>query len=409
MLDKKYQEGEFDSFFSDSVSLSEIGEINLIIKSPGISPNHHILQEAKTLQIPIYSEIDLANYFYKGRIIGITGTDGKSTTTALTGFLLNEQGFNSKAGGNLGIPFSEFCLFDLDYVVLELSSYQLEDSKSFHSHISCLLNLAPDHLERHKTMENYLDAKMKIIQNSEASDVFIVNRNLKNEIQKYLEDYKGSVLYFGYDKEADAYIDLENFLINTKKFQYSFKSYKLQGHHNLENLAASILICENCNSDPIRLQKSIFKFYGLKHRFQYVGKIGTTIFINDSKATNIHSLLSGLSYLKKDEIIFLIIGGQTKKEDLTPLLNRLKELNVTIFLFGEAIEVWREELSKSLPGKLNIQYDLDKTFQKIKEMMESVTPNYVIFSPGCASFDQYQNFEQRGEHFIRLVESYTQK
>ncbi|MCB1160828.1 MAG: UDP-N-acetylmuramoyl-L-alanine--D-glutamate ligase, partial [Leptospiraceae bacterium] len=150
---------------------------DLIIKSPGISPDHPILQSAKQTQTPIWSEIDLAYLFFKGKIIAITGTDGKSTSTALTGHLLQASGFKTKTGGNIGLPFSEICLDDIDLAVLELSSYQLDDSQFFRAETGCILNIAPDHLERHKTMENYAEAKKKIFLENTNS---ILNEKLKN-------------------------------------------------------------------------------------------------------------------------------------------------------------------------------------------------------------------------------------
>ncbi|MCB1190301.1 MAG: UDP-N-acetylmuramoyl-L-alanine--D-glutamate ligase [Leptospiraceae bacterium] len=404
LYDKVYQDGNFDEFFSDSSGLGKAGKADLIIKSPGISPDHPILEEAKFLRIPIYSEIDLAYSFFKGKIVGITGTDGKSTTTALTGFLIQKMCPNSKAGGNLGIPFSDFCLENLDYAILELSSYQLEDSEFFQTSVSSLLNIAPDHLERHKTIDNYLEAKMRIIKNSDKNHRFIVNQKLQNQIKTYLNGYKGQVLYFGSSKNSDAYINFENSSIQTKNFYYSYKDFKLVGNHNVENLAASLLICENCLCEPALLQKSIPEFKGLEHRFQYVDTIQNLTFINDSKSTNIHSLVAGLSYLKKGKKVVLIIGGKAKGKDLEPFMIATQHLDLYVYLIGEAIGLWEGDLRSHFKERLIVRKDLKEVFRNLPEIIEKIDPSFVIFSPGCASFDQYKNFEERGTHFIELVE-----
>jgi len=394
------------TFYPDTTEFASLGKIDFAIKSPGFKPNHPILLELRKKAIPVLSEIELARHFFKGKIIGITGTDGKSTTTALTYHIIQKSFPKSKMGGNIGIPFIEFCMDDLDFAVLELSSYQLDDSGFLDLDVCAILNIAPDHLERHGTMENYLEAKKRIINRTSPNSVFITNERLFPKLNLSPNDLKGKFLLFGETNDSSAKILLEEGKIITYKFSYSTKEFPLEGKHNLENLSASILLSEAAGCLPENIQTAISDFTGLLYRFQKIKTWNGITFINDSKSTNIHSMLSGLSGIESKTPIILILGGKQKNEELSPLTNRLKELNVVVFLIGEARLHWEKELRNCLNERLLIKENLTEAIKTIREKVNESKFDMILFSPACASFDQYNNFEERGRHFTDLINSH---
>jgi UDP-N-acetylmuramoylalanine--D-glutamate ligase len=385
--------------FSDLTQISELPSFSLLIKSPGVNPSHSLLVNARKSNIRILSEISLARSYFKGKILGITGTDGKSTTTALTYALISSCFPKTAIGGNFGIPFIEFCEQDLDFAVLELSSYQLDDSDVLALEASAFLNLAPDHLERHKTMEDYKIAKLKIVSPHRESHQFIFNDRLKNEID--FQNFKCKVLSFGTDRNSSCMIDEKVQILKTNKFEYSTKKFPLFGFHNLENLAASILLAESVNCPPEIIQSALENFTGLEYRFQKIHTYKNSIFINDSKSTNTHSLLSGIKGFSSREKVILILGGRPKDESLEILRSRLLELKpIQVYIYGEAGKIWEKELNL-IPTKIVSQPK--NALEQIKENWEKLHPEYVIFSPACASFDLYKNFEERGKIFTMDV------
>ncbi|MBM9498979.1 UDP-N-acetylmuramoyl-L-alanine--D-glutamate ligase [Leptospira sp. 201903071] len=409
------------SYLSDSTEPNSLPQISLIIKSPGILPDHPILLFAKEKGIPVFSEIDLGNNFFHGRMIGITGTDGKSTTTALTAHLLKKDFPDLKEGGNLGIPFTSFCKEPISLAVLELSSYQLDDSSPLRLNTSVFLNLAPDHLERHKTMENYFRAKLKIADLQNKNHSLIVSQKIKDRILNS-EKFQCKLLTFGRIPEADAFLDENSLKIRTAKFEYDLSQFFLPGTHNRENLAASILAAEAIGGKPESIQDQIPLFKGLPHRFQIAGEKNGFSFINDSKSTNLHSMLAGMSTWKKREETCLILGGRPKKEDPKPLYDFLIQGIGCVILIGEGRQVWEEDIGKLIGEKLFAVESLKDAFAILEEGKTKLPENSgetfqihlkngtqissVVFSPACASFDQYKNFEERGNHFLSLVESF---
>ena len=391
---------ESAAYFPDSASLKDILPLNCIVKSPGISPEHEILKSAKELKIPVFSEIELAKAFFRGKTVGITGTDGKSTTTSLTAHIIKSQEPKTEAGGNIGKPFIEICEDGLDFAVLELSSYQLEDSGELHMDFSAILNLAPDHLERHKTMENYARAKWKISDSSNPNHILVLNEKLKSVYSGF--PFPQKTLFFGKSESSDAVILENEKAIRTKKFRYSSESFPLFGYHNLENLAAAILLSESAGMEPEKIQNSISSFTGLSHRFEKVHSHENFIFINDSKSTNLHSMLSGTAGNKKTDRTALILGGRPKNEPLEPLFKRLTEMSPILCVYGEAAEIWKDEIKKNYP---NAEFfsTVEDSLKYLKTVLQN-TETHIIFSPACASFDQYKNFEERGNHFKKLVQ-----
>lgn len=405
----------YTKILSDNVPHESLEGIDCIIKSPGILPDHPILELAKQKQIPTLSEICLGRIFFKGKIIGITGTDGKSTTTALTHHLLQKKFPKAKMGGNIGVPFTSFCQEDIEVVVLELSSYQLDDSPNLELTASAILNLASDHLERHKTMEAYALAKWKIQNLLDVHHQCFVNPNFF----KYTPFPKPNSDFLHCIGENESYFVSQNpNQVHTKTFVYDAEKFPLKGKHNLMNLCFAIALAETVGMDPKDIQSQLETFHGLPHRFQSIDSeilhpdYKLVRFINDSKSTNLHSMLSGISGFQKENSIYLLLGGIPKVEPLEPFLKRWKELECPLYVFGKAKEVWNKELNEmglpvfyfeDLPTLLvGLKSEILKKIKNEKEMgkVESLT---VIFSPAGASFDLYKNFEERGNHFVQLV------
>ncbi|MBW0433725.1 UDP-N-acetylmuramoyl-L-alanine--D-glutamate ligase [Leptospira yasudae] len=434
-------------YLPDNVDPSSLTDIALIVKSPGILPTHPILDYAIEKKIPVVSEIDLGRHFFKGRIIGVTGTDGKSTTTSLTAHLLRKDFSDLQEGGNLGIPFTSFCKKPISLAVLELSSYQLDDSSPLGLNVSVFLNLAPDHLERHKTMENYFQAKLKVADLSNANHSLIVSEKIKERILSSSVSYQCKLLSFGRSPQSDAFVDENSQSIKTARHVYDISQFYLPGTHNRENLAASILAAEAIGGKPESIQAQIPRFKGLPHRFQIAGEKFGLSFINDSKSTNLHSMLAGMATWKNLPQTCLILGGRPKQEDPKPLYDFLIKGIGSVILIGEARSVWENGVREVIGDRLFSVETLNDAFEIFKKgnmiskpfvasapvssqshsASETVSDNKnqavskgihlsngaeigaVVFSPACASFDQYKNFEERGNHFLSLVEKFLNK
>ncbi|TGL64602.1 UDP-N-acetylmuramoyl-L-alanine--D-glutamate ligase [Leptospira sarikeiensis] len=397
-------------FVGEDVILADLLPIALIVKSPGISPSHSVLSQASSLAIPVVSEVELARAFYSGKLIGVTGTDGKSTTTSLSTHLVSSDFPGATAGGNIGLAFSDFCLKPIPLAVLELSSYQLEDSGPLELNVSVILNLASDHLERHKNLDNYFAAKTRIVDSSNSQHTLVTSSKLYRErIQKL--GWSCKILVFGREVGNDAFISEEDRTIKTAKSVYDAKNFPLPGGHNLDNLAASILAAEAIGAKPENIQTLLGTFKGLPHRFQNAGKAAGISFINDSKSTNLHSMLAGLNTWKDKKGTFLILGGRPKAEPLEPLRDFLNSGIGWVLLIGEARATWESIISPILGSHLITANNLEEGFAEIKTAVRSgrARVSSVIFSPACASFDLYKNFEERGEHFLRLVSDWSKE
>jgi UDP-N-acetylmuramoylalanine--D-glutamate ligase len=375
-----------------------------IIKSPGISPKHPWLVLARERGILIQSEIDLARSCFSGKIIGITGTDGKSTTTALTHHLTLIDYPKAQLGGNIGRAFSEFADKDYKLAVVELSSYQLEDSLPLDLDSSAILNLAPDHLERHGSMENYAFAKRRIIKENDPQHIFVSKLETIYKINLKLDQLNCEVKLFGTDPKHDAFIDIENLLIQTKQASYSIQKFSLEGFHNLENLAASILLAESIEIPSAHIQTQIETFQGLAHRFEkFMRSFGWT-FVNDSKSTNVHSLMAWLQNFESQTTnLILLMGGRTKSEDMTPVVACLKNLPCQVYVYGEARTHWRKDFNL-IREKVNFVESMEEALVSVKNIWSKTKQEntWVVLSPACASFDQFKNFEDRGLHFKEL-------
>lgn len=387
-------------------------EIELLIKSPGISlyDSHNILDKAKERNIPIISDIEL---FYllnpQAKYIAITGTNGKSTTTQLIGYILQNANLKVQTGGNIGKAVMslehnnspDFCY------VLEISSYQLASICHAKFNIAVVLNITPDHLEWHKTMAVYIKDKFNIIKNHTQDDILICNGDDKN-INNYLQNFssKSQIIKFFSARKRDSFYIHKNKIFSPggEYISLPFNPYLL-GKHNAENILASYLTIKSLGINDEIFISSIKSFIGLKHRMQPVGRVLNINFINDSKATNFESTEKALSAI--NDHILLIMGGKPKEgyefKKITKFSSKIKK----IFLIGEAENEFFKELTK-----LNIDSQkcnhLDNAFKEAIKYANnfSTTQMVILLSPGCASFDQWNNFEDRGDYFIKLVNEF---
>ncbi|EQA61916.1 Mur ligase central domain protein [Leptospira alexanderi serovar Manhao 3 str. L 60] len=281
------------------------------------------------------------------------------------------------------------------------------------------LNLAPDHLERHKTMENYFRAKLKIADLSNRDHSLIVSEKIREKILNFTS-VRCKLLSFGRAPSTNAFLDENSLTIKTSNFVYDISQFHLPGTHNRENLAAAILASEAIGGKSESIQSQIPLFKGLPHRFQIAGEKQGISFINDSKSTNLHSMLAGMSTWKNLDQTCLILGGRPKQEDPKPLYNFLTRGIGCVVLIGEARSVWEKGIRNVIGEKLFSVENLNEAFKifrkwniisespeshKIRPSSETAI-SYFVFSPACASFDQYKNFEERGNHFLSLVEDF---
>lgn len=380
--------------------------ITLIITSPGIPQNIPIIEEAKKRKINIIGEIEFGyNLLPNRNYIAITGTDGKTTTVNLIYGIISSYK-KARLLGNVGNTFSkEIETIDEDEdIVLELSSFQLETVKNFHPHISAVLNIAEDHLDRYKDIEDYFNAKKNIYKNQNDKDFLILNydniytNGLYNELSKLNEkiDKKLNILTFSTkNKEASIYCENSEIYYENKKL-FSIKERKILGNHNVENILASVLVCLKDNIPVEYIKNAVNNFKGIEHRLELVDIVNNVMYINDSKATSMNSVMSALKSFDKN--IILIMGGRNKNINFSTLNDIIKERVKKLILTGESAE------------SLNDMIDTDKKII-IKDFTESfnyassiaVDGDAVLLSPGCASFDSFENYEERGKYFKSLV------
>ena len=354
--------------------------IDFLLISPGISTEHAIAQRALQNNIPLIGEVKLlCDALPNNTYIGITGTNGKSTTTALISHLLNIAGINHATGGNLGVPATALESLNNGVYVLEMSSYMLERLDGMKFNIGVFLNLSTDHLQRHKTMDGYLNAKAHLFDNMTSNDTAIIA----------MDDIYGQMMC---DKVQNAKIQHVSCQDETQDYPY------LSGQHNRQNIACLRRVADILNIENALVEKALSTFTGLAHRQEYVSSIDTVSFINDSKATNAESSAKALSAYKN---IYWIAGGQEKGtyEDLTAHLGNITKA----YLIGEGAHNIHAFLTTQGTDAV-ICHTMEKAVAQAYEDARKISHNtHVVLSPACASWDQYKSFEHRGDDFKRII------
>ncbi|MBL8008309.1 MAG: UDP-N-acetylmuramoyl-L-alanine--D-glutamate ligase [Ignavibacteria bacterium] len=389
-----------------------IFENDIIIKSPGIPPDNEYISGAKKLGKKIYSEIEAAYWLCKGRIIAITGTNGKTTTTVLTGEIFRNAGYDTKVCGNVGLAFSEIAesVKEDSVVILETSSYQLYDTEEFRPEISVLMNITPDHLEWHKGFENYLDSKLKIMKNQTEKETAVINYD-DEILRKSTTGFNTKKAYFSIKENLFGKKDVNSgSCIENDKVIYFDKSKNLKeeimnageinirGNHNIYNSLAAVISARAFQIKKEIIIETLKTFKGVEHRIEFVREFGGVKYFNDSKATNTDSLTVALESFIDGNLI-LIMGGREKDNDYSSLVKLIKERVKIIIAIGESRNKINDFFS------VNTKVIKAETMQDaVNEAKNSAEPgDTVLLSPACKSFDMYDSFEHRGRDFKNIV------
>lgn len=378
---------------------SVLDGIQLVIKNPGIPYSHKLIQLAKAKNIPIITDIELTNQVFPGPVIGITGSNGKTTTTRLIESMLQEDQRPLTVAGNIGIPVCEVAptIHEENTLILELSSFQLLGIKSFKPHIAVLLNLYDAHLDYHQTVDHYIQAKSNIFKNQSTSDYLVYNAD-DLRVKSLAMQSQATLIPFSQKRilEEGAYVD-KGILYFKKESIINRKDIVLVGDHHLENILAAIAVAKAYNVSTAAIIKTLTSFTGVKHRLQFVKNHEGRLFYNDSKATN--PLATKMALDSFDQPIILLAGGLDRGDtfrDLVPSLKNIKHM----VLFGQNIKHFVD-----ICNRTNI------TYSKVDDVVQATYVAYqkscrgdvILLSPASASWDQYKSFEERGDMFIQAV------
>ncbi len=382
-------------------------DADLIIPSPGV-PMLPEMEEAQANGIPIISEAELASRFLKGKIVGITGSNGKSTTTTLTHKILMDGRLEAYLAGNIGTPLISFVDKSADHhiYVTELSSFQLEHIESFSAAVSVFLNLSPDHLDWHKSFKNYFEAKKKLFMTQKESGFAILNRD-DTAVWALAEDTPTRVFAFSRQKRIQNGCSIEKkwIVLRNEREEKIIKisDIPLPGAHNLDNVMASALVGHLLSVPVPLIRESIKNFQGLEHRLEKVSNIRGVEFYNDSKATNVEAAIT--SIVSFNQPIILVLGGRDKGSDFKKLRKPVLERVKKIFLIGEA----KEKIKRALKNYIPMSY-VTSLKEAVVEGFASANPGeIVLLAPACTSFDMFRNFEERGKIFKKEVYSLEEK
>ncbi len=370
-----------------------------MIKNPGIPANNPLVVKAKSLNIKVINEIEAAYHFLPKnvKIIGITGSNGKTTTTTITYEMLKMKYDNVYLGGNIGYPLSQIVenIKENSILVMEISDHQLCDMYDFKTDISMLLNLVHAHIDFHGTYEKYMEMKKRIFNNHTEKDIAILNYN-NNDVLSLTGDIKSKKIYFSSTSVKDAYI--KNGAIYYKNEEViKLDKIKLKGIHNYENIMASIIALKEFDVENEIIEKYLSNFNGVEHRIEYVRTLNGRVFYNDSKSTNNEATITALKTFNTPTI--LIMGGLDRNipfDDLKEYLTNVK----AIVCFGET-----KDKIKEFANKNNLEcYVLDDLESSTKKAYEiSSDKDTILLSPACASWDQFKSFEDRGDLFKKIV------
>ena len=375
---------------------------DLIIPSPGVPADAPLLQSARGKGITVWSEIELAYRFLKGKLIGITGSNGKTTTTSLVEYILKSAGFSTILAGNIGTPLIGCVEASRDdtATVVELSSFQLELIETFRPNIAVFLNLTPDHLDRHGSMKAYGAAKARLFENQTGEDFAILNAD--DPATTPYAPTRPQLLWFSRKQRVaeGAYLRGEEIVFRHAGVEEAVMKrgeIPLAGAHNLENVLAAVSATRIAGAGAAAIAKGVGSFAGVEHRLEFVAEIGGVRFYNDSKATNVDATLKALDAFPGR--ILVILGGKDKGSDYTALQKALRERAILALLIGAAAE----KIEKQIAGSVAVEHA--GTLERAVEIASHAAQpgDVVLLAPACASFDQFQNYEHRGRTFKELV------
>lgn len=380
-------------------------QADLILLSSGIPPHAPLVLAAQKQGIPITGEVDFVAPHLKGKMIGVTGSNGKSTTTALLGHLLAACDLKVAVAGNIGNPLANFAFAPYDYIVIELSSFQLHWSKAFHADLAIVTNLKPDHLNWHGSVASYFRSKGHLVEGKNPS-AWLISQAKALEFLPPCDLKRAAFTVWSETERKDlpnriilgeemALLDMKG--ERTKLF--AFCDLAILGHHNIENAAMAMAAVALFGEKPSRARESLSSFKGLPHRCEEVARKRGILFVNDSKGTNVAAAVTALRSLGGEKIV--ILGGRGKGESYEPLAEAVAEQAKAAVLMGEE----REEIAKALKNvgftALRFASDMEEA---VKCAYNLASPgDTVLLSPACTSWDMYKDFEERGNHFKQLV------
>jgi UDP-N-acetylmuramoylalanine--D-glutamate ligase len=376
---------------------------DLIVVSPGVSVDSPALLQARALGAPVIGEIELASEFLSGRIVAITGSNGKTTTTTLVGEILAKSGLETLVGGNIGTPAISLVPNSTakTAVVLEVSSFQLETIHRFRPKIAVVLNVTPDHLDRHRTFAAYVDAKARILENQTFDDFAVLNADDPTCVELAART-RAQVFWFSRKREVEqgAFVDNAQLIFrqdNSALQIMPISELPLKGAHNIENVLASICAAALMGCDPQRIRDAVREFKAVEHRLEYVTTVKGVEYYNDSKATNVDATIKALESFPGN--IHLILGGKDKGSDYTLLNDLLRERVKSVYTIGTAAEKIQSQIREAAAVVSSGTIE-----SAIKQASASAAHgDIVLLAPACASFDQFQNYEHRGRVFKELV------
>lgn len=399
----------------EGIKIIDEQKIEFIVKSPGIPWDAELLEKADSLRISVISEIDLAYRYMdkKTKIISITGTNGKTTTATKIYELLKEAGFDAELAGNAGFSFAKLVSDgkEPDYVVLELSSYQLENDPEVHSHIAGIINLTPDHLTRYNSLDDYYKTKFNIFDHQNENDYVLINLDDKEILRiisenKDIDDkIKAKRIFLSGEKKADVF--QKDGMINVTDHNSQLiplmktSELSLKGKHNLENILFIISVGMILNVDIEVMKSFLSSTKPLEHRLENFFEKGKTVFINDSKGTNSESTIKAIEAFGKSTV--LICGGYDKQASNKELIDKIAEKVEFVYLIGQTSDILEKELKDQKYTQYKNLKTLENVLNDIKDNLDFSKEQVVLFSPATSSFDQFKNFEDRGRIFKELT------
>jgi len=378
-------------------------DVDLIVVSPGVPMAIEPLKRARESGIKVISEIELASWFLRGSIVGITGSNGKTTTTTLIWELLKGAGFAVQVGGNIGTPLISLVESSRDdgFVVAELSSFQLEGIERFRANVAVITNITPDHMDRYDSFESYAGAKRRILLNQRPEDLAVLNAD-DALTRKMAGDTQARTVFFSRRQELDDGIFLRGEQVisrsgGSEQVLLSLSDIQLRGAHNLENVMASLAVGLGCGAPAQQMRETVRNFKGVEHRLEWVAEIDGVNFYNDSKATNVDATIKALEAFEGG--VILILGGKDKDSDYSLLAPLVSERVKQLVLIGAASDKIAAALREVKP------------ITRCSSMSEAVRRSFelasggdtVLLAPACASFDMFDNFEHRGRVFKEEV------
>lgn len=376
---------------------------DLIVVSPGVPVDAQPLVQARALGEPVIGELELAAEFLPGPIVAITGSNGKTTTTTLVGEILAKSGMKTLVGGNIGTP--AVSLVDKGtpetITVLEVSSFQLETIRTFRSKVAAVLNVTPDHLDRHRTFESYAAAKARVFENQRAQDFAVLNADDPICVSM-TANIKAQVFWFNRKREVNQGAFVRQGAVHLRRDGAEHEvmpvsEIPLKGAHNVENVLAAICTAELMGCPPQTIRAAVREFKAVEHRLQYVAAVRGVEYYNDSKATNVDATIKALESFQGK--IHLILGGKDKGSDYTVLNGLLRERVKYVYTIGAAAE----KIQNHIAGATRIVSSGTMDHAVAQATANAQPGDVVLLAPACASFDQFQNYEHRGRVFKELV------